>query len=276
MNKILEKLELAPEVKLFNIENKEISTKALPGQFVVVRAYEQGERIPLTIADIDKERGVITLIFQEVGKSTFYLGTFKKGNEILDVIGPLGRPSEIEHFGTCICMGGGIGIAPLYPIIKALKAKGNEVISIIGARTKELLIFENEVREFSDALEITTDDGSYGKKGFVSEELLRLINEGLKIDRVVAIGPAMMMKVIAEITKPYGIKTIVSLNPIMVDGTGMCGACRVEIGGETKFTCVDGPEFDAHLVNFDLLMKRQRIYLKEEKESLESFRKEEA
>ncbi|MDD5530525.1 MAG: sulfide/dihydroorotate dehydrogenase-like FAD/NAD-binding protein [bacterium] len=273
MNRILKKQVLAPGIKLFNVENKDIAEKVLPGQFVVIRAYEQGERIPLTVADVDKNKKFITLIFQEVGQSTFYFGSLKEGDEISDVAGPLGKPSEIECFGTCVCIGGGIGIAPVYPVIKALKNKGNKVISIIGARTEELLILEKEVKQFSDELYITTDDASYGKEGRVSNELSRLIKEGMKIDRVIAIGPGIMMKTIAEITEPCKIKTIVSLNPIMVDGTGMCGACRVEVGGETKFACVDGPEFDAHLVNFDLLMKRQRMYTIEEKESLGSLEK---
>ncbi|MCK4353024.1 sulfide/dihydroorotate dehydrogenase-like FAD/NAD-binding protein [candidate division WOR-3 bacterium] len=274
MNNILRKEVLTPEIKLFELECPLIAAKILPGQFVVIRSYEKGERIPLTVADVNKEHGSIIIIFQEVGKSTAYLGTLKKGDEIIDVIGPLGKPSEIKIFGTVVCIGGGVGIAPVYPIIKALKKKGNRIISILGARNKELLILENEIKKFSDELYITTDDGSYGKKGFVSDELKRLINEGRKIDRVVAIGPSIMMKVVAEVTGPYEIKTIVSLNPIMIDGTGMCGGCRVEIGGETKFACVDGPEFDGHLVNFDLLMKRQAIYLKEEEESFAKFKKE--
>ncbi|MDD2889074.1 MAG: sulfide/dihydroorotate dehydrogenase-like FAD/NAD-binding protein [bacterium] len=274
MNKILKKQVLSPGIKLFNVENKDIAEKVLPGQFVVIRAYAQGERIPLTVADVDINKKFITLIFQEVGQSTFYFGSLKEGDEISDVAGPLGKPSEIEHFGTCVCIGGGIGIAPVYPIIKALKNKGNKVISIIGARTEELLILKKEIKQISDELCITTDDGSYGKEGRVSNELSRLIKEGIKIDRVIAIGPGIMMKTISDITKPYEIKTIVSLNPIMVDGTGMCGACRVEVEGETKFACIDGPEFDAHLVNFDLLMKRQRMYTKEEKESMESLEKD--
>ena len=238
-NRIVKKLELSEGVKLFNVENKSIAEKAVAGQFVVIRAREEGERIPLTLADIDKEKGLITLIFQEVGMSTLYFGTLKEGDVILDVIGPLGKPSEVENFGTCVCIGGGIGVAPLYPIIKALKGSGNKVITIIGARNKSLLILENEVKKFSDELYVTTDDGSYGKKGFVSEELLRLIKAGIKIDRVIAIGPPIMMKVVADVTRPYNIKTIVSLNPIMVDGTGMCGCCRVEVDKKTKFACVE-------------------------------------
>ena len=271
MNKILRKVELAPAIKLFEVEVPLIAEKALPGHFVVVRAYEEGERIPLTIADTQKDRGTITIIFQEVGTSTKKLGLLAEGDEIIDVIGPLGKPSHIDKFGTVVAIGGGVGIPPVYPITRAMKQAGNKVISIIGARTKELLILEDEMRKVSDELYITTDDGSYGRKGFVSDELQSLIDQGRKIDRVIAIGPTIMMKVVCDVTRPYNIKTIVSLNPIMVDGTGMCGACRVEVGGETKFTCVDGPEFDGHKVNFDLLMKRQRIYLKEEEESLKLF-----
>ncbi len=274
MNKILRKDILAPDIKLFEVETPNIAKKVQPGQFVVIRTYEKGERFPLTVADVNLGSSSIILIFQEVGKSTAYFGTFKEGDEILDVIGPLGKPSEIELFGTVVCIGGGIGIAPIYPILKALKSKCNKVISIIGAKSKNLLILEDEIKDASDELYITTDDGSYGKKGFVSNELTRLIKEGVEINRVIAIGPPIMMKVVADITCPYKIKTIVSLNSIMVDGTGMCGACRVEVGGETKFTCVDGPEFDGHLVNFDLLMNRLSIYLKEEKEALEKFRSE--
>lgn len=272
-NRIVRKEELAPENKLFEIMQPSIARKAVPGQFVVIIHSEKGERIPLTIADTNKVKGTITIIFQEVGKSTMELGTFKEGDRLQDVIGPLGKPTEIEHYGTVVCVGGGVGIAPLYPIAKALKEAGNKVVGILGARTENLLILEKEFKEITDELYITTDDGSYGRRGFVSDELNRLIGEGYKIARVWAIGPAIMMKVISEVTRPHDIKTIVSLNPIMVDGTGMCGCCRVEVGGETKFACVDGPEFDGHLVDFDLLMKRQAMYKKEEKQALESYQK---
>jgi len=272
-NRIVRKEELAPENKLFEIMQPSIARKAVPGQFVVIIHSEKGERIPLTIADTNKVKGTITIIFQEVGKSTMELGTFKEGDRLQDVIGPLGKPTEIEHYGTVVCVGGGVGIAPLYPIAKALKEAGNKVVGILGARTKDLLILEKEFKEITDELYITTDDGSYGRKGFVSDELNRLIEEGYKITRVWAIGPAIMMKVVSEVTRPHNIKTIVSLNPIMVDGTGMCGCCRVEVGGETKFACVDGPGFDGHLVDFDLLMKRQAMYKKEEKQALESYQK---
>ena len=273
VNQIIRKEELAPNIKLFEIDQPLIARKVQPGQFVVVRHNEKGERIPLTVADYDRDRGTITIIFQEVGKSTYEMGELNVGDTLLDVVGPLGQPSEIANYGTVVCIGGGVGIAPVYPITRALKAAGNHTIAIIGARTKELLFWEERFREISHELYITTDDGSYGRKGFVSDELQRLIDDGYKIDRVWAIGPAIMMKVVCDVTRPHKIKTIVSLNPIMVDGTGMCGACRVEVGGETKFTCVDGPEFDGHLVDFDLLMKRQSIYKEQEKLALDLYLK---
>jgi len=237
-----------------------------------LRIHEEGERIPLTIADTRPEEGVLVIVFQEVGKSTFHLGTLKPGDEIMDLIGPLGKPSEIEHFGTVVCVAGGVGTPEMIPLARALKAAGNRVISIIGARCRELLIMEEEMRAVSSELLITTDDGTYGKKGFVTEELKRLMDSGLKIDRVIAVGPVVMMRAVARLTEPSGIPTIVSLNPIMLDATGMCGVCRCEIGGQTKFACVDGPEFDGHQVNFDLLSARQRNYLAEEKEALEKWR----
>jgi len=273
VNQIIRKEELAPNIKLFEIDQPLIARKVQPGQFVVIRHNEKGERIPLTVADYDRDRGTITIIFQEVGKSTYEMGELNVGDTLLDVVGPLGQPSEIANYGTVVCIGGGVGIAPVYPITRALKAAGNHTIAIIGARTKELLFWEERFREISHELYITTDDGSYGRKGFVSDELQRLIDDGYKIDRVWAIGPAIMMKVVCDVTRPHKIKTIVSLNPIMVDGTGMCGACRVEVGGETKFTCVDGPEFDGHLVDFDLLMKRQSIYKEQEKLALDLYLK---
>lgn len=272
-NRIINKEELSKDIKLFEIENPYVAQKTLPGQFVIIRHREEGERIPLTIADIDRTKGTITIIFQEVGKTTKDLGKLKKGDVVLDVLGPLGHPTEIENYGTVVCIGGGVGTAVIYPITKALKSAGNKTIAIVGARTKELVILEDKFKEITDELYITTDDGSYGRKGFVSDELKRLITEDYKIDRIWAIGPVLMMKVISDLTKPYGIKTIVSLNPIMIDGTGMCGGCRVQIGTETKFACVDGPEFDGHAVDFDLLMKRLSTYVHEEKCALESYEK---
>lgn len=251
--KILEKEEIAPGIFRYRINAPYAARNAKPGQFIVVIPRKNGERIPLTIFDNDKE--TITIIFQVVGFSTKVLSSLNKGESVEAVLGPLGMPAEIENFGKVICVGGGVGTAVLYPEIKALKQKGNTVYSIIGAREKSLVILENAVKEYSDKLIITTDDGSYGEKGVVTVPLKRIL-ETEKIDRVIAIGPVIMMKVVCDLTKEYNVKTIVSLNPIMVDATGMCGACRVEIDGKTKFGCVDGPEFDGHLVNFDKLLHR--------------------
>lgn len=273
MHRIVYKKQLSENVKLFDVEAPLVAKKFKAGQFLIVKIDEKGERIPLTIVDTDKENGTIRIIFQEVGKSTKKLGLLNVGDMIQDVIGPLGKPAEIKKFGKVVCVGGGVGVAPLYPQAKALKKGGNEVISIIGARNKDLIILEEEMKSVSDRLYITTDDGSYGRKGFVSD-VLREILEKEKIDRVITIGPAIMMMVTARETKPYNVKTIASLNSIMVDGTGMCGACRVSVGGETKFACVDGPDFDAHLVDFELLMERQRIYLEEERKAMELFEEE--
>lgn len=274
MYKIVEKRILSPTVKLFVISAPLIAEKAQPGQFVILRLDEKGERIPLTIADFDRGKGTITVIFMEVGKTTTELGRMEEGDSILNLVGPLGNQSEIEDIGTVVCVGGGVGIAPVYPIARALKEAGNKVLSIIGARSKDLLILEEEMREVSDELYIATDDGSAGHHGFVSDVLKQLIDEGRKIDRVIAIGPVIMMKVVAGVTKSYGIKTVVSLNPIMVDGTGMCGGCRVTVGGEVRFACVDGPEFDGHLVDFDSLIKRNCRFLKEEGVSMEEYKRQ--
>jgi ferredoxin--NADP+ reductase len=269
MNQILKKEKLAKDIKRIRILAPQISKKALPGQFVIVRTDETGERIPLTIHSSDPEAGTISLVFLEIGKSTIKLGQLKEGDTIHDVAGPLGRPSEIERYGTCIAVGGGVGSACVYPVAMALKEEGNYLISITGAKTKELVIMEEDFGEISDELYITTDDGSYGVKGFVTTKLEELLESGRQIDYVYAVGPAIMMKAVADTTRPYSVKTTVSLNPIMVDGTGMCGGCRVEVGGETRFACVDGPEFDAHQVDFDLLLKRQRFYVEEERCQLE-------
>ncbi len=271
MFKILKKDELSEYVTLFEIEAKDIVRKAKAGNFFVLRIHEQGERIPLTIADFDRERGTITTVFQKVGKTTNHLGTLNEGDYISDVIGPLGMHSHIENFGRVVCVGGGVGIAPIYPITRALKEAGNTIISIIGARTKSLLFWEEKMRNVSDELIITTDDGSYGRKAVITIPLEERLKEG-NIDLVVAIGPAIMMKFVCKTTEKYNVKTIVSLNSIMIDATGMCGGCRVEIGGETKFCCVDGPEFDGHKVDFDLLMKRQQMYLDEEKIAMQRYR----
>ncbi len=269
MSEVVSKEVLAERMKRIKLSAPEIARRALPGQFVIIRVNEEGERIPLTIQDADPQEGTITLVFLEIGKSTTLLGRLSIGDDILDVAGPLGRPSEIELYGTCVIVGGGIGSACALPVAKALKEAGNAVISIVGARTKDLVILEADFRKISDELYITTDDGTYGRKGLVTDVLRELIVSGRRIDFVYAVGPAVMMRAVAEATRPHAIKTVVSLNPIMVDATGMCGGCRVEVGGETKFACVDGPEFDAHLVDFDLLIKRQRFYLEEEKCAME-------
>lgn len=265
MYRILKKQELSPGILEYDIKAPRVAKKALPGQFIVLRVNEEGERVPLTIADFDREKGIVTILFQVVGASTELLASLKEGDSILDFVGPLGQPSELSnHMGTVVFVGGGIGVAPVYPIARAAHELGNKVISILGAKTKDILIFEERMRAISDEVLITTDDGSYGIKGFVTNAIEELIKRGEKIDQVTAIGPGVMMKSVAEATRPYGIKTIVSLNPIMVDGTGMCGGCRVQVGEETKFACVDGPEFDGHLVDFRGLMARGRMYRTQE------------
>lgn len=269
MFEIVKKEILAEGIKLFEVAAPEIAKKAEPGQFVILRRDEKGERIPLTIADFDRERGSLTLIFQEVGRSTIELGSMQAGDDILDLAGPLGKKSEIEKYGRVVCIGGGVGIAPVYPIAKALQAKGNEVVSILGARTAEQLILQNEMKVVSNHYFTTSDDGTIGQKGFVTDILARLLADEVQIDLIVAIGPLPMMKAVSEISRPYGIKTMVSMNPIMVDGTGMCGACRVAVGDATRFACVDGPEFDGHLIDWDLALKRSRMFLAEEKIALE-------
>lgn len=266
MFKILEKKVLSPGVHQYVIDAPLVAKKAQPGEFIILRVDEEGERIPLTIADFDRERGTITIIFQEVGASTQMLGEMQEGDCLADFAGPLGKASHIEKMsGTVVCIGGGIGVAPAYPIARGMKQAGNKVISIAGARTKDLLILEDEMRAATDELYIATDDGSYGTKGFVTDILKKIIDSGEKIAQVIAVGPVVMMRAVAETTRPLNIKTVVSLNPIMVDGTGMCGGCRVSVGDDTKFACVDGPEFDAHLVDFNGLMSRQKMYTKQEK-----------
>lgn len=271
MFEITEKKELAHTVYQYKIKAPKIAQKRKAGQFVVLRLNEQGERIPLTIVDSDEKAGTITIIMQEVGKSTAMLGDMGVGDSILDVVGPLGKPTHIEDFGIAVCVGGGIGTAPVLPIARALKAAGNKVISIIGARNKNLLILEEEMRGASDELHVTTDDGSYGHHGFVTQVLQKMIDEGVKIGFVVGIGPVPMMRAVSGVTKPYGLLTMVSLNPIMVDGTGMCGACRVTVGSKTQFVCVDGPEFNGAEVDFDELILRNRTYIKEEKAAMEEL-----
>lgn len=271
MFKIVEAHFLAENIKLFKIEAPKIASKRKAGQFVVIRLNEKGERIPLTIADSNIDTGTITIIVQGVGKTTIALNKKEKGDTILDVAGPLGLPSHIEKFGTVVSIGGGVGTAIALPTAVALKDAGNHVITINGARTKDMIILEDEMKAVSDEAYVTTDDGSYGFHGFVTQKLQELIDQGKKIDMVLAIGPIPMMSAVAEVTRPHEIHTIVSLNPIMVDGTGMCGCCRVIVDGESKFACVDGPEFNAHQVDFTNLKNRNQMYVDFEKESLEKF-----
>lgn len=271
MYKVLRKERLGEVVTLLEIEAPAIAAKGKAGQFVMVRLDESGERIPLTLSDWNRDAGTITIIFQHAGKSTHELALVEVGEFIKDVVGPLGQATEIENFGTVVCIGGGIGVAELRPIARAMKEGGNTVISIIGARDKSLVILEDEMRAASDELYITTDNGSYERKGFVSDVLRDLFDSGRKLDLCYAIGPVPMMKVIAGQTQPYGLKTMVSLDAIMIDGTGMCGACRVTVGGQTKFTCVDGPDFDAHQVDWDELVARKKMYIPAEKEALAKF-----
>lgn len=262
MFKVITNGKIAPLIYKMSIETDFIAQKARPGQFVMIRIDEQGERIPLTIADAGA--GIITIVYQVVGVTTNKLSKKKKGDYLSDVLGPLGHATEIRKIGIVCCVGGGVGIAELYPAVKAYKAIGNDVIVIIGARNKELLIFKNELEKTCDELLIATDDGSSGEKGFVSDILKKTIDSKRKIDLMYTVGPAVMMEVISNLTRPYGIKTLVSLNTVLVDGTGMCGSCRVEVGGETKFVCVDGPEFDGHKVNFKELKLRQSLFKEQE------------
>jgi ferredoxin--NADP+ reductase len=268
MHKILSATFIAPNIKRFTIEAPKIALKRKAGQFVIIRINDVGERIPLTIADSDAEKGTIDIIVQGIGKTTKELNDLQAGEYITDVVGPLGKASHIENFGTAVSIGGGVGTAIAYPTAVALKQAGNHTISIIGGRTKEFVILEDEMKKVCDEVFVTTDDGSYGKHGFVTDKLKELI-ESRKIDFVLAIGPIPMMKAVADVTREKGIQTVVSLNPIMVDGTGMCGGCRATVDNKTVFVCVDGPEFDAHKVDFKTLMTRNQTYLMEEKVSVE-------
>lgn len=267
-HRIVRKERLGGNTYLFEIEAQLVAARFRAGQFVIIRTTDRGERVPLTIADADREKGTIVLIIQAVGKSTIELASFDAGQALLDCIGPLGNPSEIADFGRVICIGGGTGIACIYPIIRALASAGNEVISVIGARTGSLLFLKDEIERLSRELYITTDDGSQGRRGFVTDalaDLLKQYNGTAGLQRVIAIGPPVMMRAVADATRPYRVKTIVSLNTIMVDGTGMCGACRVYIDGKMKFACIDGPEFDAHKVNFEDLISRLTMFEDKEK-----------
>lgn len=271
---IIEKTIIAPTIARFVIKAPFIAPKRKPGNFVIVRVDESGERIPLTIVDSDEKAGTITLIVQAIGKTTKLLCTKNAGDELANVVGPLGNPTPIEHYGKVICVGGGVGTAELFPITKALSEIGNRIISIVGARTKELIILEKEMSELSSELYITTDDGSYGRKGFVTDQLNDILAQSKDVGAVYAIGPLPMMKAVCILTRNYNVKTYVSLNAIMVDGTGMCGVCRVSVNGKMKFACVDGPEFDGHKVDFDELIMRNRSYLEMEKISDNLFEKE--
>jgi len=271
MFKIVKREEMAGGTVVLNeIEAPLIANKAKPGQFVILKATEEGERVPLTMAETDPEKGTLTVIYMVVGKSTAVFKSLKEGEGYQDVIGPLGKPTHIEKVGTVVCVGGGTGIAVLHPITRALKEAGNRVIAIIGARNKDLLILEDRMKQASHELKICTDDGSYGRKGFVTE-VLKEVLEGEKVDQAVAIGPVPMMKFVSKMTADYDVPTLVSLNPIMVDGTGMCGGCRVSVGGETKFACVDGPEFDGHQVDYDELMMRLQAYCEDEQKCYNDF-----
>jgi ferredoxin--NADP+ reductase len=271
MYKILKKETLAPSLKLYEIEAPLVARKAMAGQFIILRTQSEGERIPLTIADFNREKGTITCVFQEVGKTTRELGTLNAGDCIRDFVGPLGIPSHIENYGRVVCVGGGVGVAPVYPIARALKAAGNEVVGIMGARTADLIFWEDRMRDACSELHLTTDDGSYVRKGLVTDLLREAIEEKGNIALCIAIGPPPMMRAVAGLTREYNLKTIVSLNSLMVDGTGMCGCCRVTVDGETKFTCVDGPEFDGHLVDFDEMARRAVIYKPPEKIALDLY-----
>lgn len=265
---ILRKRQLAEKIFRMEVLAPRIARKRRAGQFVILRVREGGERIPLTIADADEEAGSITLVFQVVGKTTTLLSELEEGDSILDIVGPLGKPTEIEKLGRVAMVGGGIGCAPLFPIAQAMKQVGNEVLTIIGARSKSLVIMEPELRAVSDQTEIVTDDGSYGRRGFVTDALRDHLEIGVELAKVVAIGPPRMMQAVSELTRPYGVPTLVSLNPIMVDGTGMCGGCRVTVGGQNQFACVDGPEFDGHQVDFENLIARLGAFQECERQSM--------
>jgi len=272
--KIVHAAFIAPGIKRFVIQAPRIAKKQKPGQFVILRLCEQGERIPLTIERSDPEKGTINIVVQSAGKTTHFLNCLGTGDHILDVVGPLGKPSEIAKFGTVVVMGGGVGTAMAYPTAAALKKAGNRVISVVGARNKELVILEREMGAVSDQLLITTDDGSYAEKGFVTDKLRQLIVNGQHIDLVLAVGPIPMMKAVADVTREHGIRTVVSLNPVMIDGTGMCGGCRVLVDSKSEFACVDGPEFDAHRVNFEVLIQRNAMYREAERKSMEEFKRQ--
>ncbi len=268
MYRIVHREDLTPTIHLFRIAAPIVARKALAGQFIILRIDEEGERIPLTIADYDREEGTVTVVFMEVGKTSCRLACLKQGDSVVTFTGPLGLPTETEKVGTVCCVGGGFGTATIYPIARAMKEAGNRVISIIGFRNRDLAFWEDKMKSVSDEIIVTTDDGSLGRKGLVTEPLKELCEAG-RLNQVVAIGPIPMMKFVSKTTEPFGVHTVVSLNPVMVDGTGMCGACRVSVGGATRFVCVDGPDFDGHKVNWDELAARNQIYRENEKLAME-------
>jgi len=271
MPKVLDNIQIGPANWKMTVETPKLVRKARAGQFVIIRVNEQGERVPMSIGGLNKEKGQLTIIYQVVGKTSALMTTVPAGGEILDCVGPLGVPSHVEKWGTACLVGGGIGIAPIYPIAQAYKEAGNKVITILGARSKDILFYEAEHRAIADELHVCTDDGSYGHHGFVSDVLKKILDDGVKIGMIMAIGPVPMMKVVSELTRSYNVPTWVSLNPLMIDGTGMCGGCRVSLKGETKFACVDGPDFDGHQVDFDLLTKRLRAYGDQERQAMHRF-----
>lgn len=275
MYKILKREDLLPAVHMLRVEAPAVANKARAGQFVTIMSHEKGERIPLTLADWDKDKGTVDIVFLEAGKTTKQMTELKAGDSLYSFLGPLGVPSHIENFGRVICIGGGVGIAAIAPVARALKDAGNQVISIIGARTKDLLFWEEKMRDASSSLVVATDDGSHGRKGVVTEPLKELLDKG-DIARVIAVGPAIMMKFCSLATLPYKVKTIVSLNSIMVDGTGLCGSCRVSVGGETKFSCFHGPDFDGHQVDWNLVLSRHAFFKEEEQISLSLWEKSKA
>jgi len=276
MYQIVGREDLTPEIHLFEIDAPQVARKAQAGQFVVIRVDEKGERIPLTIADWDRQKGTVTVVFMEIGKTTQALATLKAGESIANFAGPLGVPTEIEKFGTVVCVAGGFATAIVVPVARELKKAGNKIISIMGFRNKDMVFWEDRLSAVSDEIIVTTDDGSYGRSGVVTIPLTEVLERDEKTHRVIAIGPTVMMKFCSAATLPFGVPTVVSLNPIMVDGTGMCGVCRVTVGGATKFTCVDGPDFDAHKVDWNELMARQRTYVEEEKLSLDKWQRDAA
>jgi ferredoxin--NADP+ reductase len=271
MPEVLDNVQIGPLNWKIKVHVPKLVKKARAGQFVIIRVNEQGERVPMSIAGLERDNGILTIIYQVVGKTSALMTTVPAGGEIIDCVGPLGLPTHVDKWGTAVLVGGGIGIAPIYPIAREWKNAGNKLYTIIGARSKDILFYEEEHRSVADKLFVCTDDGSYGHHGFVSDVLKEILDSGEKIDMIMAIGPVPMMRVVSNLTKPYGVPTWVSLNPLMVDGTGMCGGCRVAVGDTTKFACVDGPDFDGHKVDFDLLTRRLSAYKEQEKEAFHRF-----